>query len=62
MKYRNTKKQGDVGLGAAIAFFSNLGYTVATPLTDSQNYDLVVDMDEGLKKVQVKTKGAISSL
>jgi hypothetical protein len=50
----NSKKQGDIGLGSAIAYFTNKGYTVCLPLTDSQPYDLVVDMD-GLKKVQVKT-------
>lgn len=50
----NSKKQGDIGLGAAIAYYTSLRYTVCIPLTDSQDYDLVVDID-GLKKVQVKT-------
>jgi hypothetical protein len=51
----NSKKQGDVGLGSAIAYFTTNGYTVCIPLTDSQDYDLVVEKDDGLKKVQVKT-------
>jgi hypothetical protein len=53
-KCSNTKKQGDVGLGAAIAFFSQQGCTVLLPLTDSQGYDLVID-DGKLRKIQVKT-------
>ena len=55
LKQRNTKKQGDVGLGQAIAYYTSLGYTVMLPLTDSQDYDLVVDIDDKLYRVQVKT-------
>jgi hypothetical protein len=51
----NSKKQGDVGLGAAIAWFSSQGFTVLIPLTDSQEYDLVVDQGGRLFKIQVKT-------
>ena len=52
---RNSKKQGDVGLGQAIAYFARTGWTVCIPMTDSQEYDLVVDDGGGLKRVQVKT-------
>lgn len=52
---KNTKKQGDVGLGVAIGWFVLQGYTVSVPLTDSQDYDLVVDINGTLKRVQVKT-------
>ena len=52
---RNSKKQGDVGLGAAIGWFSMQGYTVCVPLTDSQDFDLAVEMEGALRKVQVKT-------
>jgi len=51
---QNSKKQGDVGLGSAISYFTSKGLTVCIPLTDSQDYDLVVDLN-GLKKIQVKT-------
>lgn len=51
----NSRKQGDVGLGSAIAWFTQEEYTVCVPLTDNQDYDLVVEKDCGLKKVQVKT-------
>lgn len=49
------KKQGDIGVGWAIAHLSQIG-TVSIPLTDSQEYDLIVDIEnEGLFRVQVKT-------
>lgn len=38
----------------AIAYFGSNGYTVSIPLNDTQDYDLVVDMDGKLKKIQVK--------
>lgn len=53
-KTTNSKKQGDVGLGYAIAHYSRMGYTVCLPMTDSQDYDLIID-DSELKRVQVKT-------
>lgn len=51
----NFRKQGDQGLGIAIAWFSVNGYSVCIPLTDSQRYDLVVEKDKKLERVQVKT-------
>lgn len=51
----NSKQQGDVGLARAIAWFSQNGYTVSVPLTDSQDYDLVVERNGDLLRVQVKT-------
>ncbi|PTR88676.1 group I intron-associated PD-(D/E)XK endonuclease [Bacillus anthracis] len=50
-----TKEQGNMGVGMAIAYFTLKSYTVSVPLTDSQEYDLVVDIEGSLKKVQVKT-------
>jgi hypothetical protein len=51
----NPRKQGDVGLGSAVGWFAANGYTVSLPLTDSQDYDVVVDDGEGLARVQVRT-------
>lgn len=51
----NSKQQGNVGIGAAILYFTKLGNTVCLPLNDSQDYDLVVDINNELFKVQVKT-------
>lgn len=42
-------------MGYAIAYFSKLGWTVSIPITDSQDYDLVVDDGGNLLRVQVKT-------
>jgi PD-(D/E)XK endonuclease len=54
-QFKNTKKQGDFALGIAIGWFSAEGYTVSVPLTDSQDYDLIVDIDDEIKRVQVKS-------
>lgn len=52
----NSKKQGDVGMCYAIAYYSRLGWTVSIPITDSQDYDLLVEnTDNNILKVQIKT-------
>jgi len=48
-------KQGSIGLTAAIYKLTQLGYTVSIPLIDNQGYDLVVDIDEKLYKVEIKS-------
>lgn len=50
-----SQQQGNIGLGQAIAYFTSKGYIVSLPLNDCQDYDLVVEMDGVLKRVQVKT-------
>ena len=50
----NTKQKGNAGIGAAIAYFTKQGHNVLLPLTDSQDYDIVVDIDGFLNKVQIK--------
>lgn len=45
---------GNAGLSMAIAYFGANGYTVSVPLNDTQDYDLIVDIDGALKKIQVK--------
>jgi len=52
---KTSKDQGNIGIASAIAYFSSKCYTVSIPLNDSQDYDLVVDIDNTLHKVQVKT-------
>lgn len=54
LKQKNSKIQANIGLGIAIAYFTMKGNIVCVPLTDSQEYDLVVEIN-GLKKIQVKT-------
>ena len=58
--FKNSKKQGDAGLGQAIAYFTMKGYDIALPLTDSADWDLIVEMEDGLKRIQVKTSSQIS--
>ena len=58
--FKNSKKQGDAGLGQAIAYFTMRGYDVALPLTDSADWDLIVETEDGLKRVQVKTSSQLS--
>jgi hypothetical protein len=53
--FKNSKKRGDAGLGIAIAWFTAQGYVVSIPLTDSQDYDLVVENGDKLFRVQVTT-------
>ena len=50
-------KQGNIGLGQAIAYYMSKGYIVALPINDTQPYDLVVDKldGNGLQRVSVKT-------
>ena len=54
-KFANPRKQGNAGLGIAIAYLSRIGVDVAIPLTDTQRYDLIVVHDDGMERVQVKT-------
>ncbi len=51
---RVTQKKGDIAKTKAIATFTEMGYDVAVLLTESAAYDIIVDTDTGLKKVQVK--------
>ena len=51
----NTRKQGDIGVAEAIAYYTKLGYTVSIPITEAARYDLVVDDGKDLFKIQCKT-------
>ena len=57
MKFQTNKEKGNSSLGIAIAYYDSNGYTVSIPLNDTQDYDLVVDKDNLIKKVQVKSSG-----
>lgn len=56
-----TKQQGNIGIAHAMLYFSKQGYTISVPVNDSQDYDLVVDINNTLHKVQVKTSSQLSS-
>ena len=55
MNFVTNKEKGNTGLGIAIAYFSSHGYIVSIPLNDTQDYDLIVDKDNMISKVQVKS-------
>ncbi len=55
MQFNSNKEKGNTGLGIAIAYYTSNGYTVSIPLNDTQDYDLIVDKDNVLKKIQVKS-------
>lgn len=60
MKFGNNKEKGNAGLAMAIAYFGTNGYIVSIPLNDTQDYDLIVDINGELKKVQCKATGTVS--
>lgn len=47
-------QKGNAGLSLAIGFFGGKGYTVSVPLTDTQDYDLIVDDALKLQRIQVR--------
>lgn len=51
----NTKTQGNIGMSVAIAYYTVSGYNVSIPLTDNQKYDFIIEKENMLFKVQVKT-------
>jgi hypothetical protein len=56
----NTKEKGDIAVGRAIGFFITKGYEVCLPVGDKRDYDMVVEKDGVLQKVQVKFAGLYS--
>ena len=51
---RLTQKKGDSAVAQAIATFTRLGHDVLIPLTESAPYDLAIDTNEGIKRLQVR--------
>ncbi len=51
---RTTQKKGDIAVSQAIASFTRLGYDVSIPLTESAPYDLIIDINNRLIRLQVK--------
>jgi len=59
MRFTTNKEKGNSGLGMAIAYFTTSGYIVSIPLNDTQDYDLIVEKENRLQRVQVKATGCI---
>lgn len=55
----NTANIGDLGESVAIMKFTQMGCIVSKPLTNNARYDLIVEYNNKLYKVQVKTTQAI---
>lgn len=57
MKFTTNKEKGNTSLGIAIAYYASNGYIVSIPLNDTQDYDLIVDKNNTMKRIQVKSTG-----
>ncbi len=55
-----TKQKGDIAAGMAIQYFISEGYEVCLPIGDKRDYDLIVEKDNILSRVQVKYAGLYS--
>ncbi len=53
----NTKDRGDIALSNAIHHYINQGYEVCLPIGDKRPYDLIVEKDGDIARVQVKYAG-----
>lgn len=51
---RDTQRKGDIGVTQAIATFTQLGFDVALPVTESAAYDVLVDDGQSIHRVQVR--------
>lgn len=51
---RSTQRKGDVAVAQAIATFTRMRCDVALPITESAAYDIIVDQNDKLYRVQVR--------
>ena len=56
----NRRQQGDLGEASAIEWFTRLGGVVFIPFGHSPDIDFVVELDDRLLRVQVKTSTRVS--
>jgi hypothetical protein len=54
METRKTQRKGDLAVAQAVATFTRFGCDVSLPLTESAAYDMIVDKDGKLYRVQVR--------
>ena len=54
-----TKEKGDVSEARALFEFQRLGIPVSLPWGDNLRYDMVIEVDNSLYKVQIKTANEI---
>jgi hypothetical protein len=53
----NTKERGDIAVGFAISYYLSHGYEVCLPIGDKRPYDLIVEREKKLLRVQIKYAG-----
>ena len=58
MIFETNKDKGRAGLVMGMAYFGANGYTVSTPLNDTQWYDFVIEKDGIFQTVQCKATGS----
>lgn len=51
------KEKGDLAVAQAISYFMMNGYEVCLPIGDKRPYDIVVEIDGVLSRVQIKYAG-----
>lgn len=58
---KTTGQKGNIGVAQAIATFTKLGNNVFVPISEGLSYDLVIEFDGELKKVQARytTNGVV---
>lgn len=54
---RITQRKGDIAVAQAIATFTRLGYDVSLPITESAAYDIILDVEGTIARVQVRYCG-----
>lgn len=58
---KNTTQLGDIAELMTAAELARRGYIVSRPLTNGAPYDLIVDTDQGIRRVQIKKAGRTPS-
>lgn len=57
----NSKHKGDLAVGQAINYFISSGFEVCLPIGNKRDFDLVIEKEGELQRVQVKYAGIYSN-
>jgi hypothetical protein len=55
-----SKRKGNRALASAISYYSLLDYPIALPLGDTEKYDMIIEENKKLLKVQCKYTGSLN--
>ncbi len=50
----NSKQKGDIAVGQAITYYISNGFEVCLPIGDKRHYDLIVEKNGKMNRVQIK--------